>query len=594
MHGPGSLPNVQLIDRHFWFALALAALILLPRSFLIARSQSERIDDEYHMQRGIAFLNHAVNADLRLNDPPVGQAIEVLPLWLAGCWPHHGQVQSAIWGNRFSADTILTVVGMWKTLLFLPMVGLAFVWLRRVHGLAAGWAAAILMIIEPTIAGHMVAGSLDVLGMEGIALACYLAWRYFAEPTTARLICASAATGLAMMLKHTAVILPVVIVVFAIAWWIVKPWFDGRLLESWRNHFTKRIVATLVAGAVGFLTIWGLLMFDVSQPIFPKLPRAHNKIQRWGKVHPLSTKLFNRTLPAGMYVSCFLEATKNADIGHRCYLFGELRDTGWWYYFPVVATYKIPLGIFALMAMAIVSLKWNKPRWGELALLVPAIAWTALMMHATFNIGWRHFLPAYFFWMVLATRALVGPRRWIIAAWCAIGVAALHAATYQPDYISYLNWPRPNAYKQISDSNIDWGQGLKQVRAWILKHPTRKVSVREFSRAGPRLVNVTNRLGDVAKIAWDPYRRPTRGIFIISEVPLVGDYEYMDPYKALRKYKPIAIIGHCMRVYDLDKLRKPGKAFNWGPAIPRPPEDEQAPAKKKHKPKPATAPVQSH
>jgi hypothetical protein len=584
---------VKLIDRHFWFAILLAALILFPRSYLITRSQSERIDDEYHMQRGIAFLNHAIDPDLRLNDPPVGQAIEVLPLWLAHCWPHQGQVQSALWGNRFSANTILMVVGLWKTLLFLPMVGLAFVWARRIYGLQAGWAAAVLMIVEPSIAGHMVVGALDVLGMEGIALACYCAWRYFESPTPGRLILASFTTGFAMVLKHTAAIVPAVVIAFAGLWWIVKPWFDGNLVESWRGKFAGRLGAAIGGGAIVFFTIWALFMFDVSQPILPKLPRVHGKIVHWGKDHPFEAMLAEHSLPAGMYISCFIEASRISADGHPCYLFGERRMTGWWYYFPVVATYKIPIGIFALMAMAIVAIKWNRPTWAEWSLLVPAIAWTALVMHGNFNIGWRHFLPAYVFWMMLATRALVGARGWIIAGWCAIAIAAIHAATYQPDYISYINLPRANAYKDISDSNIDWGQALKQVRTWILKHHNRHVSVREFSRAGPRLVNVANRLADVATIAWDPYNRPTKGIFIISEVPLVGPYEYMDPYKALRKRKPIAIIGHCMRVYDLDKLRKNGKPFNWGPKIPRPPGDEEAVAKKKHKSKPTTKPLGS-
>ena len=477
------------------------------------------------------------------------------------------QVQSAIWGNRFSPDTILNCLGLWKTALFLPMVGLTFVWVRRVYGLVAAWLAATLVIIEPTIAGHMVAGSLDVLGVEGIAFACYFGWRFFEKPTFARLAVASVVVGVAMMLKHTASIVPGVIVAFAGLWWIVRPIAAGTLRQNWQGQFTNRIGAVFVGGAIVFLSIWALLLFDISRPDFPKLPEIAGKKQRWGKHHPMEAYLLDHKLPAGVYVSCLLEASKESTFGHRGYLFGELRDTGWWYYFPVVATYKIPIGILALMGLALISLIWFRPRWDEWSLLVPAIAWTALMMNATFNIGWRHFLPAYFFWMMLSTRAVNGPRTLRITAWCFVGVAGLHALSFHPDYLCYINWPRKSAYLDISDSNIDWGQGLKAVRNWVLKHPNRKVSVRDFGRGGPRLVTVTHRLADVATIAWDPYNRPTSGIFIISPVPLAGDYEYMDPYKALRKYKPIAILGHSMRVYDLDKLRKKGKPFDWGPRI---------------------------
>jgi hypothetical protein len=402
-------------------------------------------------------------------------------------------------------------------------------------------------------------------------------------------------TAVAMMLKHTSVILPGVMVVFAGLWWFVKPLREGKLRESWRGEYAKRFGAAIGGGILLVFTMWALLLFDISRPMFPKLPHIDGKVQRWGKTHPISGRLFDRPWPGGIYISCLLEASYESSQGHRGYLFGEMRDTGWWYYFPVVATYKVPLGIAALMLMALIALKWNPPKWNEWSLLLPAIAWTALMMSATFNIGWRHFLPAYFFWMMLATRSTSGPAGWRVAAWCAIALGAAHALSFHPDYLSYINWPRKDVYLQINDSNIDWGQGLKQVRRWILAHPDRKVSVREFSHAGPRLFNVQQRLSDVATVAWDEHNRPTSGIFIISPTPLAGVYEYMDPYGALRKYKPIAIIGHCMRVYDLDKLRKKGKPFKWGPLIPRPPEEEGTPTSvKKAKKKHSATQLQSH
>src|SRR3954453_15313667 len=98
---------------------------------MIAHVQSERIDDEYHMQRGIAYLEHRLlgDKDLVLNDPPAGQGITVLPLWLAGGWKSGGLTKSAIWGHKYSGVSILLVIGIWKSLLFLPVVVLAFVWM---------------------------------------------------------------------------------------------------------------------------------------------------------------------------------------------------------------------------------------------------------------------------------------------------------------------------------------------------------------------------------------------------------------------------------------------------------------------------------
>ena len=47
-------------DRHWWLAIAIAAAIVLPRSALVARAQSEGFDDEYHLSRGLDFWYRAL------------------------------------------------------------------------------------------------------------------------------------------------------------------------------------------------------------------------------------------------------------------------------------------------------------------------------------------------------------------------------------------------------------------------------------------------------------------------------------------------------------------------------------------------------
>ena len=40
-------------------------------------------------------------------------------------------------------------------------------------------------------------------------------------------------------------------------------------------------------------------------------------------------------------------------------------------------------------------------------------------------------------------------------------------SAYHPDYLCYINAPVRKPYLAISDSNVDWGQSLKQVKAWL-------------------------------------------------------------------------------------------------------------------------------
>ena len=86
------------------------------------------------------------------------------------------------------------------------------------------------------------------------------------------------------------------------------------------------------------LTIWAMCLFDISRPSFPVMPESKQLPDTWQALHPMATRILDRPLPAGMYISSLLEASLHARLGHVSYLLGETSRDGWWYYFPVVAT----------------------------------------------------------------------------------------------------------------------------------------------------------------------------------------------------------------------------------------------------------------
>src|SRR3954470_2507560 len=179
--------------RHLLLALLLAAAVVFPRALLLRDAHSEASDDDYHLVRGLEFLHgdHGL-VHRELNDPPLGQALAALPLWMMGGTTHGPDEGSAIHGQtRYSAETALTVIAAWKAFLFLPLVAVAFLWCARLYGLASGWLATGLLLVEPTITGHLHLASLDVLATTGIVAACYLGWRYFECPTNPRLLAAA-------------------------------------------------------------------------------------------------------------------------------------------------------------------------------------------------------------------------------------------------------------------------------------------------------------------------------------------------------------------------------------------------------------------
>jgi hypothetical protein len=105
----------------------------------------------------------------------------------------------------------------------------------------------------------------------------------------------------------------------------------------------------------------------------------------------------------------------------------------------------------------------------------------------------------------------------------------------------------------ISDSNVDWGQGLKQARDWIDRHPQppgRPIYLLYFGdRNSPR--RVQHYLGDRVTLLEPRAPLPDRGLLIASPVWVAGPFDIGDRYAALRDRTPSDAIGRTLLVYDL-------------------------------------------
>jgi hypothetical protein len=192
-------------------------------------------------------------------------------------------------------------------------------------------------------------------------------------------------------------------------------------------------------------------------------------------------------------------------------------------------------------------------------------------MTSKINMGFRHFLPAYVFMLMLSARCVAqeSPRlgstelaevrrgSWkAIIAWTAVLIAGVHATLFHPDYLSYLSYPRQQWWMDITESNMDWGQGLPEIAAWIDAHPQpsgKTISV--APRWDRQRVSYEWYIGDRrAKLLDRGDQPPTSGILIISPIWVTGVYDipYPSPYEFVQSKKPIDVIGHSQLVYDLD------------------------------------------
>jgi chromate transport protein ChrA len=605
----------RAFDAQFWCVLALAFVIIIPRSILVSRAQNEVSDAQHHFHWGLSWLE-GLPQTFYISDPPFGSALMAFPMWLVGtdsrkplnmatmpvpanAPPGYHRVQPSqavrerrsglLYGNAYSPETLLLLVAIWQSLLFVPIVGLAFWWARGLYGTAAGWGAAALLTFDPGFAGMVNVACIDVLGVEGIVLACWLGWRCIEQPSWSRMIGAAVATGFAMSIKFTAFVMPLVIVAMAIAWWV-----RSRSTAGWR----QAIRLTLWGALIVLLTIWALDRFDFSAPrdhavAIVRIPR-HTSIK---PLYQFFDDLTIQPLPGGTYIAALIEAHNATIEGHWGYLLGEHRLYGWWYYFFVDGWYKVPLATLALMAIAIVSVAWRPPAFSELSLLIPALVLGWFISASGLDVGFRHFLGPYFFLLLLATRVfppsatasniadplpkkpMDGHRRALAGitalATLLVAAGAVEAASFHPDYITYVNFPA-SPWRAITDTNLDYGQGLVAIRNWVDagapisgqgpvstpgERPKRTIWLFYLSDAPGGVTDYW--LGN--RVKNEPYsgQRPTTGLLVVSPVRIVGAYDLFDTFGDLRRVKPVAKIGHCVLVYDMDALYAAG--FRWTP-----------------------------
>src|SRR5262245_143605 len=92
------------LDRAFWLALLLAAVVVIPRSRRIAHAPPESYDDGCHLTSGMTFLTmHEVTDESYthlLNDPPLGKGLVALPKLAARLW---GVDKAGPWNRAYPA-----------------------------------------------------------------------------------------------------------------------------------------------------------------------------------------------------------------------------------------------------------------------------------------------------------------------------------------------------------------------------------------------------------------------------------------------------------------------------------------------------------
>jgi hypothetical protein len=530
------------------------SFLFITQGIFFIRANSPTYDEAMHIAAGYSYL---ATGDFRLEpqNPPLIKLFLALPLFIGyqppfdpdpQYWRDGAEFfvgQDFLYRSALPADQMLAVSRVPNLMLGGWLVALTGWWAYRLWGGGAAVVATALACWEPNLVAHSSLVTTDVGASLFIFLSVYLLWEYRNFPTWYLLAGTGIAVGVALVSKFSAILLvPIIASILGMAVLI-----DGetRAYPLLRERPKQLIYRFLHAGTV-------LLIILVSA--LPVIPLAY----------------FLRGFE--LWLFGFERFMALAQMGQPAFFLGEYHYLGWWNYFLVAFLVKTPIGSLILIAASLVFYRVGSPlkRREILFLLVPVAVIFFATSQAKTNIGLRHVLPVYPFLLVLASRlATVHFRsRWLDPLVVAVplvftALSSLRIAPHQLAYFNEFVGGAAQGHRYLADSNLDWGQDLKGLKAYMGKENLPIIYLSYHGTAPPSYYGIRYQYVPGAwPLDWPPPADKVpasepRKILAISVYNLQDVAFSYDPlFHWLRSRKPLEKIGYSIFIYDLTNDRQ--------------------------------------
>jgi 4-amino-4-deoxy-L-arabinose transferase-like glycosyltransferase len=466
---------------------------------------SQTFDEGYHLACGMEWLD--LGRQYALEQPPFAHIFTAIGPYLEGSRSHgtpvvlkdgEGNPEPRAFNE---GNEILYATNYWRTLALarlgiLPFFILAcftvWFWTEHLFGRPEALIAVLLFSNIPPILGHAGVATTDVAAAATLASALYALTLHLEAPSWRHGVLLGLASAAAVVSKFSN------IAFFAFSLLAVllfrALWNRRFCLRSprfrWRHG--AGCIAIVVVGA------WSVYRFAWDPVIIRERDFASQ--EKWvqlerlphGALRNYAMALLEKPLPLGQLVRGLGSVYLHTSRGHTSFLFGESRETGWWYFFPVVLAVKTPIAFLLLAGIGSVTLirrLWrgeNAP--APLFPLVFAAAILAFCMGSRIDLGVRHTLIVYPLLAEVAACAVVEwIRRGRAYRYVAIGLVAWQVGATclaHPDYLAYFNEFAQNRPERVLlESDLDWGQDLNRASIRLKELGARSVAVSYFGTA---------------------------------------------------------------------------------------------------------------
>lgn len=524
-------------------------LVFITQGVFFIRTNAPTYDEAMHLASGYSYL---ATGDFRLErqNPPLLKQYLALPLFLIHRLPFPTDTQHWRDGSDFfvgqdflyhstlPADQMLRLARLSNLSIGALLLALIGWWAFRLWGAQAAMLAMALACFEPNLVAHSALVTTDIGLTLFVFLTVYLLWEYFKSPAWWLLSAAGVSLGAALASKFSAIVLiPIVCLIIAVQ--LIPTGGPARAFLP-RRHPTKLSARALDAAA----TVLVIAFFAALV-----IPSAYS---------------FQGFAPWFAGLERFLELAQE---GQPAFFLGEHSYQSWRSYYLIAFLIKTPVGSLILVAVSLLFFRIGRSleRGDTDFLFMPVFVILFATLQAKVNIGLRHILPIYPFLFVLASRlATIQPRRgWPTRVLIGVPliltiVSSLKVAPHQLAYFNEMIGGPDQGYRYLVDSNLDWGQDLKGVKAYMDEQKLPIIYLSYFGTAPPSYYGIRYQyVPGNWPLEWPVPAERIRATerqknLAISVYNLQDVATAHNPlFRWLSVRKPVAKIGYSIFVYDL-------------------------------------------